>query len=120
MRRLVGLLSMLLMLALSFAGGDLVCAGRHHRGGHTVPVAAQTDAHHQHTTPASDHCKDDDSCTRPSAASCCGALPGCTTTVLAAAGTETSTLSRVIERPVERVAIAPTRHTAPETPPPRV
>ena len=119
MKRVLGVISCLLMLHLTLAGGDLPCAKHCHMAGmpeHLSPVAqvAHTEAAaHTENAPADD-------CRTPVKQDCCAALAACAVNIAAAASiTHYESLPSARTILWERAVYAPLRVWAPEPPPPR-
>jgi hypothetical protein len=121
LRRVTALLSSLLMLQLSFAASDLVCArhdggtatGNHHSAAH---AAAASDATHQ-----SHHAVDaPKSCEVPARSDCCAALASCGPSIGMLASTREHDAHAINVRVDASVADTPlSLIPAPEPPPPK-
>ena len=116
-RRVLAILTMLVMLHLTFVGADLACAEQGHHGAMAgmsdTPASDSAAGHH------SDHGGAPAPCDTPAAAHCCDAVASCGIVALAASSGETFSIAAA-----ER-ALAPATHhllsrpLGPEPPPPR-
>jgi hypothetical protein len=120
-RRLTGIVSSLLMLQLTFAASDLVCArhdggsptAHHHQSGHAATASA--DMHH-----SADAVESSKSCEVPVRSDCCAALASCGPSIGIAVATRAQEI-RSIDLSIDApTADSPASLTpAPEPPPPK-
>lgn len=119
MKRMLGAVAWLLMLHLTLAGSDLVCAkhghmdGMQQNGRHLAQTAHSDGAPHTEGAPA-------ENCPTPAKQDCCAALAACTINIAAVASItreERPASARSVH--LERAAYAPLIVSAPEPPPPR-
>jgi hypothetical protein len=121
LRRVTALVSSLLMLQLSFAASDLVCArhdggtatGNHHPDAHDAAESHAThQSHHAVGAPKS--------CEVPARSDCCAALASCGPSIGMLASTREPDARSITVRVDARIAAAPLSLTpAPEPPPPK-
>jgi hypothetical protein len=111
MKRFLSLLTFSMMVHLSLVAADNVCAS------HAVSKAASAGQHHGMPMPSPKGEKG--KCDTPISPDCCTAMVSCAPTLaLPELGKEQLALIDV-SHPTDRVESAPSRVTAPETPPPR-
>jgi hypothetical protein len=121
MRRLIGLLTSLLLFHLTLVGADLTCA-KH--GAHATAHVSQpaTPAHtDHHASPPLDAPGDDDmSCRVPTLPACCQALVSCGLSIDEARSTASDGLSHLALDVLSGADDAPTSWTLePDPPPPK-
>lgn len=115
MKRAFGAVSMLLMLHLSLVRADSACAS--HGASKGSPMAGMAEHHHGPAGPS--HGGQKEKCDTPVTQDCCSALTSCAPALAAPASVEPRFAVLRVRQSTDRVESAPSRVTAPETPPPR-
>ena len=115
-RRLLGFLSVLLLLNVNAAEALRVCASQaKHQVASPAPVA-ETHQHH-HGAPAE---KSDKDCETPRSTQCCNALSSCGTALDLGGAAEVASVIPECAQPLRGAARAPvTRVFSPDPPPPK-
>ena len=119
MKRVLGVVSMLLMFHLALVAGNLSCA-KHSDAIAVSRHAMQPQGGHNHSQAAALDSEQKDQCETPISPDCCSAQAPCAPTLIIAettSFTEHTLVARAL--PTDSDASAPVRFTAPETPPPR-
>lgn len=115
-RRLIGFLTMLVMLHLMVERGE-TCAAHERGGAMSHMTAAARDAMAEH---APDHGDSRAPCDAPVATHCCDAMSGCGSTVAASVATGDAVATRVVTViPAYTTGQLLSRGSGPEPPPPR-
>jgi hypothetical protein len=114
LRKPFGLLAMLTMANLAFAGSDLVCA-KHSDGHHAAAESPMPGTDHHDGTSS-----EKDPCNIPSRADCCQAVTSCAPSLsLAAVVTSFDMLADHSQRPRSIDEVPLTRLIPPDPPPPK-
>jgi hypothetical protein len=115
MKRLLGAISMALMLHLNLVGADAVCATH---GSAKGPMAGDHMVHQQHSAHSS-HGSQKGKCNTPVSPDCCSALTSCAPMLSLVSLVAIELVPLHADPVADRVDSPLSRVTAPETPPPR-